>query len=222
MSQKRIVFISFDEFRKVFKAEKDRKFKLAYLLAFGSGLRISEIIGLEKEISSCCKADITRERKRSDGRTLKLMFCSKCKKQLTLKEVRRKSKDWKIEPLTKEMVNLPEHKINLTMAKGNKWRTTITPPNLTESLIQLLPLKIPRRTLQRRFTNLSKKVLGKKMSFHTLRHGFGNYQANVLKVPLPIVQSLMGHSRLDTTGIYTKANPEYAIKESWKAMTRET
>jgi site-specific recombinase XerD len=32
---------------------------------------------------------------------------------------------------------------------------------------------------------------------------------------------MMGHSRLDTTGIYTKANPEQAISESWKAMTGE-
>lgn len=222
MSQKRIVFISFEDFKKVFAVEKNRKLKLAYLLAFGSGLRISEIIGLEKEISSCCKSDIIRERKELEGKTLKLMFCSKCEKQLEPKNIRRRKNDWKIPPLTKDMINLKEHKINLIIAKGEKWRTTITPPNLSESLINLLPLKINRRTLQRRFTNLCLKVLGKKMSIHTLRHGFGNYQANVLKVPLPIVQSLMGHSRLDTTGVYTKANPDYAIQESWKALTGQT
>jgi len=85
-------------------------------------------------------------------------------------------------------------------------------------MLNLLPIKIPRRTVQYRFTQLSKKILGKRMSFHTLRHGFGNYQANVLNVPLPIVQQMMGHSRLDTTGIYTKANPEHAIATSWAAM----
>jgi site-specific recombinase XerC len=86
-------------------------------------------------------------------------------------------------------------------------------------MLSMLPINIPRRTAQWRFEKLSQKVLGKKLSIHILRHGFGNYQANVLKVPLPIVQQMMGHSRLDTTGIYTKVNPEYAIAQSWKAMT---
>ena len=45
MSKKLIKFISTDEFRKVLKAEKDNNFKLAYVLGFGSGLRISEIVG---------------------------------------------------------------------------------------------------------------------------------------------------------------------------------
>jgi integrase len=116
------------------------------------------------------------------------------------------------------MVKLEIHQIRLEEGKGGKWRTTITPPALTEAMLNLLPIKIPRRTIQYKFQQLSKKILGKKMSFHTLRHGFGNYQANVLRVPLPIVQQMMGHSRLDTTGIYTKANPEEAIAISWKAM----
>ena len=40
-------------------------------------------------------------------------------------------------------------------------------------------------------------------------------------MPLPIVQQLMGHSRLDTTGIDTKVNPAFAISEAWKAMGGE-
>ena len=43
--KKLIKFISTEEFRKVLKAEKDNATKLAYVLAFGSGLRISEIVG---------------------------------------------------------------------------------------------------------------------------------------------------------------------------------
>lgn len=176
MAQKRIDFISFEEFQKLYKAEKKKEYKLAFLLGFGSGLRISEIVGY----------------KRKDGT--------------------------EIRPLTKDKIDLQGHKIMIDEAKGKKWRVTMTSPGLTESLISLLPLKIPRRTLQSHFETLSKKVLGKKMSFHTLRHGFGNYQVNVLKQPLPHVQAMLGHSRLDTTGIYTKANPEQAIAEAWKAM----
>ena len=45
---KLIKFISTEEFKKVLKAEKDNATKLAYVLAFGSGLRISEIVGPAK------------------------------------------------------------------------------------------------------------------------------------------------------------------------------
>ena len=192
MTQKRIDYIDFEEFKKLYSVEKNKKMKLAILLGFGSGLRLSEIIGFQRK------------------------FKRKTNKET--KEIEYIKDDSKIPALTKEMVILEEHQIRLNDGKGGKWRTTITPFSLTEPMLNLLPIKIPRRTVQYRFEQLSKKVLGKRMSFHTLRHGFGNYQANVLKVPLPIVQQLMGHSRLDTTGIYTKANPEQAIAESWKAM----
>jgi len=192
MSQKRIDYISFEEFKKLYKAEKNPKMKLLILLGFGAGLRLSEIIGFQRKF-----------KRKTDKET---------------KEIKYTKDDSKIPALTKEMVFLKDHQIRLDDGKGGKWRTTITPFSLTEQMLNLLPIKIPRRTVQYRFEQLSKKVLGKKMSVHVLRHGFGNYQANVLKVPLPIVQQLMGHSRLDTTGIYTKANPEQAIAESWKAM----
>jgi len=45
MAKKLIKFISTEEFRKVLSAEKNNSRKLAYVLAFGSGLRISEIVG---------------------------------------------------------------------------------------------------------------------------------------------------------------------------------
>lgn len=189
MSQKRIDFISIEEFQKIYKAEKDKSLKLFMLLGFGSGLRISEIVGFQRKFRT--------------------------KKGIRLNE------SSKIPPLTKEMIDLKGHQIRLEDGKGRKWRTTITPPSLTEPMLELLPITIPRRTIQDKFSKLTQKVLGKKMSVHTLRHGFGNYQANVLKTPLPMVQQMMGHSRLDTTGIYTKANPEQAIAAVWKSMTGE-
>jgi integrase len=195
---KRINFISFEEFQKLYKAEKDKEMKLVWLLGFGSGLRISEIIGYKRKTKRKTILD-------TDG-----------KKQITfLKD------DSEIYALKKENVDLKTHQIRLEDGKGGKWRTTITSPALNDAMLSLLPIKTNRRTIQYRFEKLSQKVLGKKMSVHTLRHGFGNYQANVLKVPLPIVQQMMGHSRLDTTGIYTKANPEQAISTAWKAMTGE-
>ena len=38
---------------------------------------------------------------------------------------------------------------------------------------------------------------------------------NEKNLPLPMVQGMLGHSRLDTTGIYTKANPKQAIERAW-------
>jgi len=176
MVSKIIRFISPEEFEKIYKKCNDKKLKLAIMLGFGSGLRISEIIGY----------------KRKDGT--------------------------EVPPLTKDNVNLKEHQIKVLSGKGKKDRITITPPNLKETHLRLLPLKIPRRTLQYQFSQLTKKVLGRKLPFHTLRHGFGNYQVNILNIPLPMVQQTMGHSRIDTTGIYTKANPKQAIDTMWERM----
>lgn len=179
MATKLIKIISPEEFQKIYRAEKEKEYKLAYALAYGSGLRISEIIGY----------------KRKDGK--------------------------EIPALTKEQIDLKTHQIKVIGGKGMKDRITITSPLLTENHLNLLPLKIPRRTLQYHFTKHALDVLGKKMSFHTLRHGFGNYQVNILNTPMPMVQQTMGHSRLDTTGLYTKANPKQVIEAMWARMTGE-
>ena len=195
MGQKRIDFISFEEFQKLYKAEKDKRMKLFILLAFGSGLRISEIVGYKR-----------RTKRRMNRITKEITFTPD---------------DSEIPPLTKDKIDLVKHQIKIDDAKGGKWRITVTPPLLDERMLDILPIKILRRTINNRLASLSMKVLGKKISPHTLRHGFGNYQVNVNNVPLPIVQQMMGHSRLDTTGIYTKANPEFAIQTAWKAMGGE-
>jgi len=50
--RKRIVYIDFNEFKKMYSATKDKKLKLAMLLGFGSGLRISEVVGYKREDGS--------------------------------------------------------------------------------------------------------------------------------------------------------------------------
>jgi len=171
MAQKLIKYIELNDFKKILAAEKDRKFKLAYALAFGSGLRISEIIGYKD----------------------------------------------RIKPLTREMVDLAKHQIRI-YGKREKERITVTSPWLNKTNLQLLPLKIVRRTLQRRFTKLCEKILNKHLSIHTLRHGFANRLVNEKNVPLPMVQSMLGHSKLSTTGIYTKSNPTRAIETAWESF----
>lgn len=173
---KLITFLTLEEVQRLLKAEKRKEYRLAIALGFGSGLRISEIIG----------------GKRKDATT--------------------------IPPLTFERVDLKEHQIRIIQGKGRKDRITVTSPWLNETALKLLPLKMPKRTLQHNFSRLTEKVLGKKCHFHQLRHGFGNYMVNERNVPLPMVQQMMGHSRVDTTGIYTKANPKQAIATAWEAF----
>ena len=175
MTQKLIRFIEIEDFKKVLSKEKDKKFKLAYVLGFGSGLRISEIVGPAKNSNQ------------------------------------------DIKPLTKQQVNLQAHTIKV-LGKGGKERITMTSPWLNETNIKLLPLKINRRTLQNRFSKLCEKVLGRKLNFHTLRHGWANHLANERNLPLPQLQALGGWSRLDTVGIYTKANPKRAVEAAYESF----
>ncbi len=172
--------------KKLIAKEKDKKFKFAYALALGSGLRLSEVFGY--------KGFSRRKNKET--------------KEIIVKPI-------EIKPITTEQIDLDAHSIRV-YGKGGKERITVTSPMLNEKNIKLLPLKINRRKIQRRILKLGLIVLGKKVTFHTLRHGFANYMVNEKNVPLPMVQQMLGHSRLDTTGIYTKSNPIQAIQTAWE------
>jgi integrase len=172
---KLITFIKEEEFVKLLKAETKKEFKLAYLFGFGSGLRISEIIGY----------------KRKTGEEIK--------------------------PLTAEQIDLQAKTIKVIGGKGMKDRIVPLFPNFKEEYLKMLPLGIKRTTLQTHFKVLCKRVLGRNSNFHQLRHGFGVW-ATKKRIPMPFIQHAMGHSRLDTTGIYTAASPEDmldAFKKGW-------
>lgn len=171
---KLVTFIKPEEFDKILKAEKKKEFKLAYLFAFGSGLRISEIIGY----------------KRKNG--------------------------IEILPLTADKIDVNAKSIKVIGGKNMKDRIVPLFPQFKEEYLKLLPLKIKRITLQIHFKNLCLKVLGKPYHFHQLRHGFA---VDSIKkgVKLPFLQHALGHSRLDTTGIYTQSNPEDMLEDYRKA-----
>jgi len=177
MASKLIKFISTDDFRKVLKEEKDNSRKLAYVLAFGSGLRISEIVGPAPNSNQ------------------------------------------NIKPIEAHQIDLTSRQIKV-LGKGGKERITVINPlfPIKETMLKLLPLKIERRTLQNRFKNLCNKVLGKPLNFHTLRHGFANHMLNERGLPMPMVQGFGGWARLDTVGIYAKANPIQAIEKVWEGF----
>jgi len=175
LGNKIITYIKEDEFDLLIKNEKKKEFKLAYVLAFYSGLRISEIIGY----------------KRKDNKA--------------------------IQPLESNQIDMKTKFIKVIGGKGMKDRMVRIPPGFKEEYLDLLPLNIKRSTLQAHFKTLCLKVLGRNCHFHELRHGFG-VLSTVKGVPMPFIQQAMGHSRLDTTGIYTKASPEEMKKaygEAW-------
>ena len=115
--------------------------------------------------------------------------------------------------LNKEMVNLEQNTIRVRgkgMGKGTD-RVVPLPKRFKQPHLSLLPIKLSRRSLQWYITELGKKVLNKHITFHTLRHGFGSHLAGEGR-PIHEIQMLMGHARLDTTGIYLHANPKKAIE----------
>ena len=149
------------------------EYRLAMLLGFEAGMRISEIVGLKEKV------------------------------------------EWKIQPLSKEQIG--GNSIRIISGKGAKDRIVPKPKRVNEKAVNMLPIKIGRRALQKYITALGLKVLNKHITFHTLRHGFGTHLAGSGR-PLHEIQMLMGHSRLDTTGIYLHANPVKAIEGAQDAF----
>lgn len=173
MPKKLPKIINTEEFEKLLKAvdkvkriskRRKKEYKIALILGFQAGMRISEIVGFKD----------------------------------------------KIKPLSQEQIDNSSIRI---LGKGEKERIVPRPKKINENALKLLPLKIKRRALQNLVTNLGKEVLNKKITFHTLRHGFCSHLAGQGR-PLHEVQMLAGHSRLDTTGIYLHANPKQAIAEA--------
>ena len=151
------------------RGNKIQEYIIALCFAFGSGLRISEIVGYKNIIP-----------------------------KLTYNQI--------------------ENNMVRILGKGQKERMTLLPSKVLiqagvtrADLKKYLPLTASRRAVQLFIEQITLEVLGKKKSFHKLRHGFGTTLAGGNR-PLHEIQMLMGHSRLDTTGIYLHANPQTAIK----------
>ena len=187
--------ISQEEFEKMFSyaAEMEKKakgknrkqnirsYRIAMLLGFESGLRISEIVGHK---------GISRKKNKTTGEIVTTPI--------------------EILPLSKDMVEVSC--IRLRNAKGRKDRVTARPKRFNINALNMLPLNIKRRPLQSFITKVSKEAIEKKIHFHTLRHGFATHYYNKTKDILGL-QQLMGHSRTDTTSIYSHINPEETVQQ---------
>lgn len=117
----------------------------------------------------------------------------------------------RIKPLQKSQVS--NSSIKIISGKGEKDRIVPRPKRFNQKAINELPLKISRRALQNFTTYLGKLVLKKRITFHTLRHGFATHYYNKTK-DLRGLQVLLGHSRLDTTQIYAHVDPQELLKRA--------
>ena len=151
--------ITSEEFPILLKGTRhdDRQARVAFLLAYGSGLRLSEVRAVKP-------------------------------------------------------TNIINNRIEVMDGKGGKDRIVPLPKGWKDWMTKMLPIKKSGRSLERNFKLAAKKQnLNPLYTFHSLRHGFA-VRLIENNVPLNHVQSLMGHSNLATTSIYTRARPVDALK----------
>lgn len=124
-----------------------------------------------------------------------------------------------------EIVNLkPDHVdkgqrlLRVVNGKGGKDRNIPIAPQVWKALSKSsLPLGVGARALQRGFKRaLIKSGVTKDAHFHTLRHSGATHYLNVKGWSIRMVQQLLGHSRIDTTEIYTHITPKDMIKKMWE------
>jgi len=110
--------------------------------------------------------------------------------------------------------------LHIRQAKRKKDRMVPISPNLVRA-IKYLPLGSKKakdkgvRALQYALKKVGKRVLGKDIHPHTLRHSGATYYLNTKKWDIRQLQRFLGHSDIKITQIYTHVNPEDLTKLMW-------
>jgi len=116
--------------------------------------------------------------------------------------------------LQQENIDRGQRIIRIKQAKGNKDRNIPIPPQAVRGLSHV-PIKCGVRALEIAFKNYGKKKLGKDLHFHQLRHSGATHYLNKKKWSTRQVQILLGHSKIQTTEIYTHVTPDVLIEKMW-------
>jgi integrase len=122
---------------------------------------------------------------------------------------------------TIDNVDFGQHLIKIKQAKGNKDRNIpIIQPLLLGKhevvrALKSLPVNCGSRALEIAIKNYGKKILNKDIHFHTLRHSGATWLLNKKKWDIRQVQRHLGHSKIETTTIYTHVNPQDLVALEW-------
>ena len=116
--------------------------------------------------------------------------------------------------LQKDNIDLGRHTIHIKQAKNHKDRIIPINPMVVRGL-KYIPLSCGIRALQIAIKRYGKKAIGKDIHFHTLRHSGATYYLGKQNWNLRQIQTFLGHSRIDTTQIYTHINPQELIAKFW-------
>ena len=116
--------------------------------------------------------------------------------------------------LRPENIDRGQRLIKIKQAKGSKDRNIPLPPQATRGL-SYIPLKCGVRALEIAIKKYGKAVLNKDIHFHTLRHSGATHYLNKMKWSTRQVQQLLGHSKIQTTEIYTHVTPQDLIEKMW-------
>ncbi|KKN00299.1 hypothetical protein LCGC14_1139220 [marine sediment metagenome] len=120
--------------------------------------------------------------------------------------------------LEKEDVNTLTGFIHIKQSKGKKDRMIPLMPEL-KYYVRYLPINISRQGLWKSIRTKAKKILGKDIHFHSLRHSGASFYLNDREIDLKFIQDFLGHSRIQTTEIYTHVNPTQLKKAFENAKT---
>jgi len=117
--------------------------------------------------------------------------------------------------LRQEDIDRGQRIIRIKQGKGGKDRNIPIPPQAVKGL-SYVPIPCGVRALQIAFKSIAKKVLKKDLHFHQLRHSGATYWLNKRKWSTRAVQQLLGHSKIQTTEIYTHVTPQVLIDKMWE------
>jgi len=116
--------------------------------------------------------------------------------------------------LRAEDVDMSRKLLYIKQAKGHKDRHIPIAPEVVRGL-KHIPIGIGIRALQIAFKNKAKKILKKDLHFHLLRHSGITHYLTKKKWNTSQVQQLAGHSKIQTTQIYTHINPTHLVEQMW-------
>jgi len=116
--------------------------------------------------------------------------------------------------LKPEHIDRGQRLIRIKSGKGGKDRNIPIPKQAVKGLSHI-PVKCGVRALQIAFKRYSKRSLNKDLHFHQLRHSGATHYLNKKKWGTRQIQQLLGHSKIQTTEIYTHVTPQDLIDKMW-------